>query len=106
MSDIKFRAWDGKKMLFMHNNDFHLECGGVYETNMYAEGMFREWPLMQYIGRADENKVEIYYGDIVVDRHNPGETVVDERMVALWKASEDSLDFNFSDLRVVSHIHS
>ncbi len=57
MRPIKFRAWDGYKMVYDMNPDFmgHLLCG----DNEF------EYPLMQYTGLKDKNGKEIYEGDIV-----------------------------------------
>jgi hypothetical protein len=58
MREIKFRAWDGEKMIFPSDPDTYskfvrgeLVCPGVI--------------LMQYTGLEDKNGKEIYEGDIV-----------------------------------------
>ncbi len=62
MREIKFRAWDGKKMYY----DPILHDGLMFETGRD----FDDWTpcdhkLMQYTGLKDKNGIEIYEGDIV-----------------------------------------
>ena len=66
MREIKFRAWDGKKMT---QNGIHISLHG-YQWN-WVDGQslhgseINTYPLMQFTGLLDKNSVEIYEGDIV-----------------------------------------
>ena len=62
--EIKFRAWDGKRMLKAHTiNDFvWMACGvgGGSDASPYTDTQF-----MQFTGLKDKNGKEIYESDIV-----------------------------------------
>ena len=67
--EIKFRAWDGKKMEY---NPVQCTDGPeITRINSNIEAMFKEWhtpqyeALMQYTGLKDKNGKEIYEGDII-----------------------------------------
>jgi len=73
MRTIKFRAWDGEKMLMPETADysdicFELDCQQYSikagASSIYVR-MIKEMELMQFTGLTDYNGVDIYEGDVV-----------------------------------------
>ena len=77
MREIKFRAWDGKKMHQVSTLSY------LGDTVKYLGGYKEHWgnDIMQYTGLKDKNGKEIYEGDLLfVDEeveHYGGETDTD-----------------------------
>jgi len=64
MREIKFRAWNGYKMI-----NLHVVTKLALHPEIQTDGIFipfvDEYPIMQYTERKDSSGVEIYEKDIV-----------------------------------------
>ena len=74
MREIKFRAWykEEKKMLPVQNLDFLCEYANVREPHNLYLWDFKDIELMQFTGGYDDNKAEIYIGDIIFSENEDG----------------------------------
>ena len=74
MRELKFRVWDGEKMIYQENGVmFFFPYKGAGE-------------VMQYTGLKDKNVKEIYEGDVVI---NGSGHISEEPFVVEWEYCHD-----------------
>ena len=71
MREIKFRAWDGKKLHYpeiitIGVNGWNGEVSGSFQPAEWSGGYCTTAYIEQFTGLRDKNGVEIYEGDIRV----------------------------------------
>lgn len=84
MREIKFRAWDGNRMV-KHSYVHTTPEGWVWLSHEYSSGVRT---LMQYTGLKDKNKKEVYEKDIVKVLSKNGKSTL---YTIVW--SEDRASF-------------
>ena len=81
MRELKFRAWNGEEMIYLQNVGLqYFDFEGSYALSFVVDGYNEFWaheqynsaskraalfPIMQWTGLIDNNKIDIYEGDIM-----------------------------------------
>jgi uncharacterized phage protein (TIGR01671 family) len=68
MREIKFRVWDGEKMVYPDKDGWYNECkfeGSANPQSVRLGTAIEKLTVLQYTGLKDKNGKEIYTGDII-----------------------------------------
>lgn len=89
MREIKFRAWNGEKMIYrgLSDRNWYSEDKGGKLVCVAHPNDKRELSIMQFTGLQDNQDVEIYEGDILKYDHEDG--IVTARVIFKHSDRED-----------------
>jgi uncharacterized phage protein (TIGR01671 family) len=89
---IKFRAWTGEEMVFVHTLDIYPDSDAC-RVNTSVNSHYEKWPLMQFSGLHDKNGKPIYESDIIKWKFvNTGEEEPEYTEIVEWSECGFFLD--------------
>ena len=109
MRELKFRAWDGKRMIY---DVIPASETSIIELFEYEHQVTEVEAIEQYTGLKDKNDKEIYEGDVVniqgikyyVDFEHGGFWFNNDNLK--WKANRPFTHFQeINDTEVIGNIH-
>lgn len=110
MREIKFRVWNVEEMGEVITVDW-LEKKVVYlrkgDKEMFS-AYFKDCKLMEYTGLKDKDGIEIYEGDILIDRHTEELCQIEfeeGKFVASFSTYVTDLSEVYQDLEIVGNIY-
>ena len=104
MREIKFRAWDGERMLpqeaLCWEDDRFISGIWDFEETHVACGK-TEPEIMQYTGLKDKNGVEIYEGDILTRKYPQMPEKYPPKIIVQW--DEEWNGWSFKPRLITTH---
>jgi len=103
MREIKFRVWNGKRMLFMGRGgycDFEIAGGEIFVCGTF-DFVKKDFPLMQFTGLQDKFKKDLYEADILDVRYGSHGKVV----VKFENGKYNVSGYNLQKCFLVGNIH-
>ena len=105
MREIRFRAWDGKKMLMncvIYHGLVYKVLEDTPDTNDLSLWIDTpDYPLMQFTGLKDESGIEIYEDDIIFLNYNR----LGMRKVEFLNGAFNVSGLCISKCKVIGNIH-
>ncbi|KKK45785.1 hypothetical protein LCGC14_3164930 [marine sediment metagenome] len=117
MRKIKFRAWDKKRNEWFRHGELHLDMNGNVYLDCTKEPCNDRFDIVWFTGLHDKNGVEIYEGDITIQKLSNGlkrEGVIEYGQSSfIVKGSDNSFDYLHNHytllqeyaLEVIGNIH-
>lgn len=103
MRELRFRAWNGKKMIYEHS------ASGGFDALTSADILKQFENVMQFTGLRDKNGKEIFEGDLVqggIDKRIITEVIFSNGAFAFDFGRSYLHQFHPADIEVLGNIYS